>query len=148
VRLALNRICPVPLPGIEAIAVTENVSEEQDLSWLRQRPLVLVSAIADADALERQLVAQGMHLVRHVRFPDHYAFGEADIAPLVRAARDASGVLCTLKDAVKLGPLWPREAAPLWYVSQTLVVERGAEVLDREIDRVLAARGATIPTVG
>ena len=27
-------------------------------------------------------------------------------------------VVCTLKDAVKLAPLWPRRAPPLWYVSQ------------------------------
>ncbi|MFN9795966.1 MAG: tetraacyldisaccharide 4'-kinase, partial [Gemmatimonas sp.] len=100
------------------------------------------------DAFERQLIATGMRLVRHVRFPDHHAFTDAEIARLVEEARRGDGALCTLKDAVKLGPRWPREAPPLWYVSQTLVVDRGAEVLERECDRVLAARDATVPTVG
>ena len=59
-----------------------------------------------------------------------------------------SGVVCTLKDAVKLAPCWPREAPPLWYLSQSVVVDRGAEALDRAFARVLAARAATAPTAG
>jgi tetraacyldisaccharide 4'-kinase len=87
-----------------------------------------------------------------LRFPDHHAFSATDatrIADTVRnATGDLAGVVCTLKDAVKLGPLWPREAPPLWYVSQTVVVERGAEALDRAFARVLAARAGTAPTAG
>jgi tetraacyldisaccharide 4'-kinase len=49
-------------------------------------------------------------------------------------------VVCTLKDAVKLGPLWPRLAPPLWYVSQRVAVERGAESLDALLETLLAAR--------
>jgi tetraacyldisaccharide 4'-kinase len=37
---------------------------------------------------------------------------------------------------------------PLWYVSQTLVIDRGAEVLEQECHRVLAARATTNPTTG
>ena len=59
-------------------------------------------------------------------------------------AEGLDGVVCTLKDAVKLGPLWPRVAPPLWYVSQTVVVERGAPALDRALARVLEARVATL----
>jgi len=109
---------------------------------------LLTSAIADADAFERQVVALGVRLVRHVRFPDHHDFTEGDVARLVTESRSAEGVLCTLKDAVKLAPRWPREAAPLWYVSQTLVIDRGAEVLEQECHRVLAARAIAVPTAG
>ena len=59
---------------------------------------------------------------------------------LARRGRAADLVVCTLKDAVKLGPLWPREAAPLWYVSQRVTIERGWEELDRVLEAVLAAR--------
>ena len=48
--------------------------------------------------------------------------------------------VCTLKDAVKLSPHWPREAPPLWYVSQSVMVEEGRDALDALITRVLAAR--------
>ncbi len=122
--------------------------EEHGMEWVHGRAMLLTSAIADADAFEQQVVAHGVQLVRHLRFPDHHAFTAADVAQLSRDAQGSSGVLCTLKDAVKLGPLWPREAVPLWYVSQTLVVDRGAEVLERECDRVLVARTATVPTAG
>ena len=67
---------------------------------------------------------------------------------LLAQAEPSITVLCTLKDAVKLVPLWPRAGAALWYVSQTVVVEQGAEVLEQAVARVLSARGATVPTAG
>lgn len=145
VRLAPHRVCLATAAGA---LVTENEATSFGLDWLGGRRLLLASAIADGDALERQVVAQGVRLARHLRFPDHHDFTPADIARIIEAAHGTEGVLCTLKDAVKLGPRWPREAAPLWYVSQALVVDRGAVVLERECDRVLAARDATVPTVG
>ena len=161
VRLVPDRVCRVqplafahgtadrpPAAGIDSHAVTENSDESHEIGWLRGRNLLLTSAIADGAALERQVVSHGGRLVRHIRFPDHHDFSADDVARVVREAEGVEGVLCTLKDAVKLAPLWPRAAAPLWYLSQTLVVERGAEVLERECDRVLAARDATVPTVG
>jgi tetraacyldisaccharide 4'-kinase len=45
--------------------------------------------------------------------------------------------VCTLKDAVKLGPLWPRNAPPLWYLSQAVVVERGAAPLHEALRRLV-----------
>lgn len=148
VRLTPDRVCRVPASFDQPMSVSENEPESHGIAWLAGRRLLVTSAIADADAFERQVVAHGVQLVRHLRFPDHHDFSDADIGQVIAAAHDADAVLCTLKDAVKLAPRWPREAAPLWYVSQTLVVERGAEVLDRECDRVLAARDATKPTVG
>lgn len=147
--IAVVRLVPY---GVRRV-VTENgdrslPDEEHAMEWLRGRRVLLTSAIADADAFERQVVAYGVPLVRHVRFPDHHTFTAADVVRLAEAAQGSSGVVCTLKDAVKLSALWPREAVPLWYVSQTLVVDRGAEVLERECDRVLAARTATVPTAG
>jgi tetraacyldisaccharide 4'-kinase len=49
-------------------------------------------------------------------------------------------VLCTLKDAVKLGPRWPREAPPLWYVSLRCEIEVGRAEVSALLDRLLAAR--------
>lgn len=134
--------------GVDPLVVSENTADRFDTAWLAGRRLLLTSAIADADAFERQVVAHGVRLVRHVRFPDHHDFTDGDMARLVTESRNTDGVLCTLKDAVKLAARWPREAAPLWYVSQTLVIDRGAEVLEQECHRVLAARTLTVPTAG
>jgi hypothetical protein len=44
--------------------------------------------------------------------------------------------VCTLKDAVKLAPHWPREAPPLWYVSQGVILEEGLDALDALLSRL------------
>ena len=44
--------------------------------------------------------------------------------------------VCTLKDAVKLGALWPATSPPLWYVSQALKVESGEEVIQKLLVRL------------
>jgi len=58
-------------------------------------------------------------------FPDHAAYGPADVAALCgRAAQaGAARVVTTAKDAVKLGPLWGDAAPPLAVVGVDLVVE-------------------------
>lgn len=147
IPIAVVRLEPGAL--VRMSPVSENgASDELAFGDLGERAVVLVSAIADPGAFERQIVAAGVRVVRHFRHPDHHAFSAADVAAIDAAAGPEGTVVCTLKDAVKLAPVWPRARATLWYVSQTLVVDRGAEVLERECDRVLAARTATGPTVG
>jgi tetraacyldisaccharide 4'-kinase len=144
---AISRVAPlVPMAvvrlmpdALHAATATEGVAV-RSLASLAGARIVLVSAIAHPAALEQQLRDQGALIVHHQRFPDHHAYDAMDVSGVFRLLHGAALAVCTLKDAVKLAPLWPREAAPLWYVSQTLVVERGAEVLERECDRVLAAR--------
>jgi tetraacyldisaccharide 4'-kinase len=50
-----------------------------------------------------------------------------------------------LKDAVKLGPRWPRQAPSLWYVSQRLDVEEGESELERMLARLLDLRHSYRP---
>ena len=116
--------------------------------WLRGRRVCVASAIGNPAAFEQQLVALGATIHARKRYPDHHAFSARDAMVIAAMAHGSDGVICTLKDAVKLASLWPREAPPLWYVSQTVVVERGAEALDRAFARVLAARAGTAPTAG
>lgn len=142
VPIAVARLVP---DTVHAVGGAEAVSAT---TWLTGRAVVLASAIADPTAFASQVVSGGARVVQHFRFPDHHAFSARDAEALVQAGRATGGVVCTLKDAVKLGPLWPRVGPPLWYVSQTVVVDRGAEVLERECDRVLAARMTAAPTAG
>lgn len=110
---------------------------------LAQGPITIVSAVGDPESFERQLRRAGADVSRHFKYPDHHRFSLADVRKLVRVTEPGEMVVCTLKDAVKLGPLWPRFAPPLWYLSQRIVVASGAELLDRECLRVLAARRDT-----
>lgn len=108
---------------------------DRPVEWLAGRKLVAVSAIGDPASFLSQISAAG-GVVAHKRFGDHHAFTESEAAQIARDAEHTDGVICTLKDAVKLGPIWPRVAPPLWYVSQQVVVERGASALDRAIARM------------
>jgi len=108
-----------------------------------------VSAIGDARAFHAQLEEAGASLrPPPAVYPDHHAFDDADVARLVRDGALASRVVCTLKDAVKLSPRWPRAAPPLWYVSQRVAPEGGAGAVQDLLHGVLLARapGATLPT--
>lgn len=117
-------------------------------SWLAGRSVVLASAIGDPASFERQVRDAGAEVHRTHRFADHHKFSSTEVIHIASSAASTAGVVCTLKDAVKLMPLWPREAPPLWYLSQSVVVDRGAEAMDRVLTRVLSARAATAPTAG
>ncbi|HJU68191.1 MAG TPA: tetraacyldisaccharide 4'-kinase [Gemmatimonadaceae bacterium] len=102
------------------------------------RTLAIV-AIGDPSAFLRQLAATDA-TVRAAVFPDHHAYTHAEVTRLASMMAAGEIAVCTLKDAVKLSPHWPREAPPLWYVSQSVMVEEGRDALDALITRVLAAR--------
>ncbi|MEP6781874.1 MAG: tetraacyldisaccharide 4'-kinase, partial [Gemmatimonadaceae bacterium] len=134
-RLTLGSLhLAATLPKIEADgsmkgqAVDTTGMLDRPNSWLAGRQIVAVSAIGDPSAFRMQLEAVGANVTVE-RFPDHHAFSASDAAKIARTAEGTDGVVCTLKDAVKLASIWPRVASPLWYVSQSVVVERGAAAL-------------------
>lgn len=145
VRLAAELLSPSRAEPAQASTRPRFV---HSASWLFGRAMVVCSAIGDPRSYERQLEGLGVVIVRTYRLADHHKFAASDAIHIARPEDGSSGVVCTLKDAVKLAPLWPREAPPLWYLSQSVVVDRGAEVLDRVFARVLTARAATAPTAG
>jgi tetraacyldisaccharide 4'-kinase len=110
--------------------------EGRDLAALRGATVLAVAAVGEPDLFARQLEAQGARVTLRA-FRDHHRYTADEAAALAAAAPDDALAVCTLKDAVKLAPLWPASRT-LWYVSQQLVVEEGAEHLDRLCARVLA----------
>jgi tetraacyldisaccharide 4'-kinase len=109
-----------------------------DARKLRGQSVLAVSAIGDPAAFVAQLEAFGA-AVGSISFRDNHRFTAAEAATLARSAERYDRVVCTLKDAVKLGPLWPGPS-PLWYVSQRVVVERGGGAFDAVIANTLRAR--------
>jgi tetraacyldisaccharide 4'-kinase len=106
--------------------------------WRGRRALA-VSGIGDPAAFSGQLSQLGLQVTPMV-FPDHHAYDAATVARIASAAAGCEAVVCTLKDAVKLGALWPSSAVPLWYLSQSVVPRDGAEALDEVVRSVLQAR--------
>ena len=101
--------------------------------------MLAIAAVANPRAFVTQLEASRA-AVRARVFPDHHRFTLKEVRRLASDVAPDERVVCTLKDAVKLAPLWPRQASPLWYVSQQLEVEQGREEVDAIVAHTLAAR--------
>lgn len=116
------------------------------LNRLQGASVVAIAAIGEPSLFARQLEQLGAR-VSLAAFRDHHAYTDAEIAAAAARVPADGLAVCTLKDAVKLASRWPGSSR-LWYVSQQLVVEQGAEDLDRLLKRVLDARAATAITAG
>lgn len=137
-------IASVHIAAHELVSATDESSAP--LRELRGASVTAIAAIGEPGVFARQLEQLGAR-TSLAAFRDHHAYSARDIRAL--AARvPADGIaVCTLKDAVKLAGRWPGPSR-LWYVSQRLVVEQGAEDLDRLLTRVLEARANTAITAG
>lgn len=133
-------------PGAGSMQASQG-ADTHELDTLRAAPTLVVAGVGNPEAFAAQLADVGAR-VELARYPDHHAYTEADAARLAeRAARGGPElrVVTTLKDAVKLGPRWPRGAPPLWYVSQRVTVERGGGLLAAHLDAIAAAARVPFP---
>ncbi|MEP6495194.1 MAG: tetraacyldisaccharide 4'-kinase [bacterium] len=121
--------------------------ETRSLDSIAGATVHVILSIADPAAFIAQLEQRGA-LVRAAIFSDHHPFTESEVARIAAGFSGSDWVVCTLKDAVKLAPHWPRLAPPLWYVSQQVMVERGVGGLERVLDDLVRARPRTSPTAG
>ena len=138
--LAVVRLAPVALVRVGATGGMPIVE-------VAGRRLVAVAAIGTPASFFAQMRAVGAEILP-LAFHDHHQFVDADVRRIVRLADGCDGIVCTLKDAVKLEPLWRGVDAPLWYVSQVAAVERGGATLAASFAAVLAARAPTLLIAG
>lgn len=101
--------------------------------------VLAIAAVGNPDAFFAQLRRAGA-TVDARGFPDHHRFTRGEARELAARAPRGGMAVCTLKDAVKLAPLWPADAPALWYVSQPVRVGWGAEIFERLMDALLARR--------
>jgi tetraacyldisaccharide 4'-kinase len=137
-----HRFAGIPV-GVVALTLQElraaTGESTMPLEALAGARTLAIVGIGDPSAFLRQLAATDA-TVRAAVFPDHHAFTHAEVARLASMMAAGEIAVSTLKDAVKLAPHWPREAPPLWYVSQSVMVEEGRDALDALLARVLALR--------
>jgi tetraacyldisaccharide 4'-kinase len=122
------------VPG--ALVDAKQPATTRPVSTLAGQRVLAISAIGAPEAFEAQVAAAGA-AVTSAAFADHHPFTAQDAAELAARAQGVEAAVCTLKDAVKLGPLWPRGAPPLWYLSQAVVVERGEAQLREALRRLV-----------
>jgi tetraacyldisaccharide 4'-kinase len=137
---AAARLAPAAL--IDAHAQTS-----RPLSSLGGVDLIAVAGVASPATFRQQLEELGARVRLHA-YADHYAYTANDALRLARTGERAQLVVCTLKDAVKLAPLWPRDGPGLWYLSQQVILERGRPEMERLIGDMLEARTRYSRTAG
>ena len=133
VRKAIAREAPSIPQAVVRFQLAELRAANNDtampLSSVVGRSVIGVAGVADPTLFFEQLVEHEATVVPHP-FPDHHEYSNADVTRVLATAgaRDAL-VVCTLKDAVKLAPIWPATAPPLWYVLQSVKIESGEEII-------------------
>jgi len=144
----VRRVCPRIPVAVAHLAPGRLVEWRGGLSEaasaLNGQQILAVSGIGSPGPFVAQLRSAGAD-VQDVTFGDHHAFSDADVEMLASRAAGVARVVCTLKDAVKLGPRWPRNAPGLWYLSQTVVWEAGAEGVVTLLDRLVPHVALTTP---
>jgi tetraacyldisaccharide 4'-kinase len=136
----------VRLDFVELVRADDS-RQRKPLDTLRGSVARAILSIGDPGAFIRQLEMLGANVTASI-FPDHHAFSDVEIDRIASGLTPGDLVVCTLKDAVKVGPRWPRLAPPLWYVSQQVIVERGVGGLERVLDDLVRSRSRTSPTAG
>ncbi len=141
---AARRAAPSVPAAVVALAPGElrrlDAPDTRALTSLRGERVLAVAGIADPGPFLRSVSEAHPSALSTEIFPDHHRYGPGDAERLASRAGGGAVVVCTLKDAVKLAPLWPRAGAPMWYVSQRVVVQDGLEQLEQVFDRLLRAR--------
>ncbi len=99
--------------------------------------VVAAAGVGDPASFAAQIGALGA-TVRLEAFPDHHAYGAADVARLVRAAAAADYLMVTEKDAVKLHARWPADAREPLVGHLEVDWETQGEAVRGALDRVLA----------
>ena len=116
----------------------------EPVTALRGQRILAISGVGAPAAFAAQLRAAGAE-VQAMPFADHHAFSPADVRAIVARAAGADRVVCTLKDAVKVGPQWPPEVQRLWYLSQTVMWEAGREGVEALLDRLVPHKAFILP---
>lgn len=150
---ALSAVAPL-LPRISvSLALGDlkrvGAADSLPLSGVRSREVRLIAGVGDPSSLIRQLESAGA-TVRATLFADHHAFTVAEVASFASNVGPDALALCTLKDAVKIGPYWSKipQTPVLWYVTQRVVIDRGAGGLEQKLHDLVGQSPApdTLPT--
>ena len=119
-----------------AALIDAHAGTMRPISSLSGVEVIAVAGVAAPQAFRHQLEDLGARVRLHA-FRDHHPYSADDVRMLARAAEQAAFVVCTLKDAVKLAPLWPRGGPSLWYLTQQVILERGRAEMERLLTDIL-----------
>jgi len=121
-----------------------SAGEIEPLDRLRGRPVLAFCGIGNPQNFLQTLAASGFHVDSQRAFPDHHAYGPADLDSIAAWAdqyTQAEALICTQKDLVKLQV--PRIGRlPLWSLRATCKVTHGLESLEQRLLSIIQNRAA------
>ena len=133
-------------PGIDVIEsrhkAVELVNSERataGLELLREGPVAAFCGLGNPDAFRRTLTDLGANVAAFRAYPDHFAYGRADVDALDTWGRSLprdAALVTTQKDLVKLR-VASLGGRPLWALRVAWRVENGRDVLERHLRSVL-----------
>jgi len=105
--------------------------EAESLDWLSGRRVYVFCGIGNPDGFLRTVAQLSADIVAATFLPDHFSYGDNDLAALAAACARAGAevAVTTEKDAVKLAKAWPGPL-PLRALRIAMVVTSGAERLE------------------
>ena len=123
------------------IVLAKSTDHHEPINALAGKRVCAIAAVGNPSAFFEQLERVGAQVTRQA-YPDHHPFSNRDVAMLGAASRSVDYVVCTLKDAVKLEPLWPADGRPLWYVSLAVAIESGKPAIEELLARLARRKNA------
>ncbi len=145
-RVAAERRAAPPVAWAEAehrpVALRRWEDAPLPIDDIRGRRVVACAAIGNPAAFRATLESLGVDVVGFRTFPDHHAYGAADLAALAACAADARAdvVITTLKDLVKVRHR-DLGGVPVVALEIALVVREGEGELQAAVLRAAGAGG-------
>ncbi len=121
--------------ALHEIVVAGSENTRLAVTSLSGKKVVAIAGVGNPGAFLHQLEHVGAHVSLRA-FADHHPYDRADASSLAAEGADADFIVSTLKDAVKLQPLWPDGGRALWYVSLAVKMEGDCSALDAILERL------------
>ncbi len=120
-------------------------SNVEPLEILKGKKVLAFSGIAVPQSFEELLEHAGAHVLRHMRYADHYAYEPEDHKQIVRIAEEvgAEMIVTTEKDAVRLSLL--ETEIPSYYLRMEVEILSGASGFSEAVEEICFGAASKAP---
>jgi tetraacyldisaccharide 4'-kinase len=124
-------VASLQLDGFKGLLTGERISKMEGRSGL------VVSGVGNPESFARQVGQTGIR-VQTLVFPDHHRYTARDVKKMLHASGGLDYVVVTVKDALKLRPLWPEDQTEPLVADLRVEWESGVEMIETALARGLS----------
>lgn len=130
---ALVAVCALHVEGFRSL----DAAEARPPTWMSGASVLVVTSLAEPAPFRAQLRALGAE-VEPLAFPDHHEFTAADADEIARRAEGRT-IVVTRKEAVKLRSFARLRDHPLFFATQRVELELGADEVEAALTKLAGA---------